>query len=104
MFHVLVDEDDMIVDDSISTISQRGPNVGYRVAQQHSGRGVATSGLRDLCRIAADKFSLHTLRAAASSDNVASQRVLGNVGFVAVGPREVGGRQGALYELALANL
>jgi len=75
--------------------------VGYRVAERVAGRGVATSALQDLCRIASEQYGLQTLSAAASSDNVASQRVLTKVGFVATGPAEVGGRQGSRYELVL---
>jgi len=77
--------------------------VGYRVAERVAGRGVATSALQDLCRIAGEQYGLQTLRAATSSDNVASQRMLTKVGFVATGPAEVGGRQGSRYELELAR-
>jgi ribosomal-protein-alanine N-acetyltransferase len=78
--------------------------VGYRVAERVAGRGVATSALQDLCRIASEQYRLQTLRAATSSENVASQRVLIKVGFVVTGPAEVGGRQGSWYELELARL
>jgi [ribosomal protein S5]-alanine N-acetyltransferase len=77
--------------------------VGYRVAERVAGRGVATSALQALCRVAGERYGLQTLRAAASSDNVASQRVLTKVGFVATGPAEVGGRQGSWYQLVLAR-
>jgi ribosomal-protein-alanine N-acetyltransferase len=60
--------------------------------------------LLNLCRIADEELGLSTLKAATSNENVASQRVLEKVGFVAVGPTEVGGRQGVSYKLALTNL
>lgn len=66
--------------------------VGYRIAQRVSGRGVATSGLRNLCRIAGEEYGLRTLRAVTSSENVASQRVLTKAGFVAIRSVEVEGR------------
>jgi ribosomal-protein-alanine N-acetyltransferase len=105
VFHVLVDDDGTVVGrfnlyDLVDGVAE----VGYRVAQRVSGHGVATSGLRNLCRIAGEEYGLRTLRAAASNGNVASQRVLAKAGFVATGPAEVGGRQGTCYELALANL
>jgi RimJ/RimL family protein N-acetyltransferase len=103
VFHVLVDEDEQVVGRfNLYELVDGTAHVGYRIGQRVAGRGVATSALRDLCRIARDQYGLRTLRAAASNDNVASQRVLTKVGFVATGPAEVGGRQGSRYELALA--
>ena len=105
VFHVLVDDDKVVVGRfNLYDLANGTAEVGYRVAQRVSGRDVATSGLRDLCRIAAEEYGLRTLRAATSNENVASQRVLVKAGFAATGPAEVGGRQGAWYELALASL
>jgi ribosomal-protein-alanine N-acetyltransferase len=105
VFQVLVDEDETVVGRfNLYDLVDGTAEVGYRVAQRVSGRGVATSGLRNLCRIAGEEYGLRTLRAATSSENVASQRVLAKAGSVAIGPAEVGGRQGAWYELALASL
>ena len=105
VFHVLLDEDEKVVGRfNFYELADGTADVGYRVAQRVSGRGVATSGLRNLCRIAGEEYGLRTLRAATSNENVASQRVLAKVGFVAMGPTEVGGRQGAWYELDLASL
>jgi len=102
VFHVLVDEDGAILGRfNLYDIVDGTAEVGYRVAERVAGRGVATSALQDLCRIASEQYGLQTLSAAASSDNVASQRVLTKVGFVATGPAEVGGRQGSRYELVL---
>jgi ribosomal-protein-alanine N-acetyltransferase len=60
--------------------------------------------LQELCRIARDQYGLRTLTAATSNENIASQRVLTKVGFVATGPAEVGRRQDCCYELALTRL
>lgn len=76
-------------------------SLGYRVAQQVAGRGVATKSVRELCRIAAARHGLRTLRAATSHDNAASQRVLAKAGFVPVGPAapaDLGGRSGTWYQ------
>lgn len=78
--------------------------VGYRVGQRVSGCGVATSGLSELCQIAREKHALRTLRATTSDDNVASQRVLGKAGFVAIETTVVAGRRGMRYELNLESL
>jgi len=104
VFHVLVDDDETVVGRfNLYDLVDGTAVVGYRVARRISGRGAATSGLRNLCRIAREEYGLRMLRAATSNENVASQRVLAKAGFVAIGPAEVGGRQGAWYELALAN-
>jgi ribosomal-protein-alanine N-acetyltransferase len=72
-------------------------DVGYRVAQHVAGRGVATETVRELCRLAATRHGLHTLNAATSTENVASQKVLIKAGFVPVGPADpadIGGKEG----------
>ena len=74
--------------------------VGYRVAQQVAGRGVATAAIRELCQVAAACHGLRTLKAATSRENVASQKVLANAGFVAAGPADpahLGGKPGTWY-------
>jgi [ribosomal protein S5]-alanine N-acetyltransferase len=79
--------------------------LGYRVAQHFAGRGVATATVRELCRLAAARHGLSTLRAAAAGGNPASQRVLAKAGFVLVGPADpadLGGKSGAWYQRDLA--
>jgi ribosomal-protein-alanine N-acetyltransferase len=103
-FYLLVDEDKTVVGRfNLYDLADGSAVVGYRVAQRVSGRGVATAGLRDLCRIAAEVHGLRTLKAAASTENVASQRVLEKAGFAATGPAEAGGQPGVGYELTLAG-
>ena len=80
--------------------------LGYRVAENVAGRGVATAAVRNLCRVAAEQHGVHTVRAATSQLNVASQRVLLKAGFVPVGPAdpaEVGGKAGTWYQRRLAS-
>lgn len=104
IYHVLVDDDQTVVGRfNLYDLVEETAEVGYRVAQRVSGTGVATFGLRHLCRIAAENYGLRTLRAGASNENVASQRVLAKVGFVASGPGLVGGRPGTRYELPLSG-
>lgn len=78
--------------------------LGYRVAQHIAGRGVATATVRELCQLASARHGVHTLRAATSDSNVASQRVLAKAGFVPVGPAEpadIGGKPGTWYQREL---
>jgi len=79
--------------------------VGYRVAQHAAGRGVATAGVLELCRLAAPRHGLRTLRAATASANAASQKVLTKAGFVPAGPADpadIGGNPGMWYQRDLA--
>lgn len=103
-FHVLVGEDGAVMGRfNIFELHDDAGVLGYRVDEGVSGRGVATATVRDLCRLARDRYGLRTLRAATSSQNVASQRVLVKVGFIAIGPAEPGGRPGTWYERDLTN-
>ena len=75
--------------------------LGYRVAEHVAGRGLATATVRELCRLAAAQHGLHTLRAATSRENTASQKVLTKAGFVPAGPADpahLGGKQGTWYQ------
>jgi len=80
--------------------------LGYRVAQHAAGRGLATATVRELCRLAAARHGVRTLRAATSHENAASQKVLTKAGFVPAGPADpahLGGKQGIWYQRDLAG-
>lgn len=69
--------------------------LGYRVAQHVAGRGVATATVRELCRLAAARHGMRTLRAATARDNAASRQVLTKASFIPVGqadPSDLGGK------------
>ncbi|MFE2416421.1 GNAT family N-acetyltransferase [Streptomyces hokutonensis] len=105
-FHVLVDEDGSVLGrfNLFDLVEGGTADLGYRVAQHVAGRGVATAAVEEVCRLAAARHGLRTLRAATSDENIASQKVLAKAGFVPVGralPAEIGGRQGAWYERTL---
>ena len=104
-FYVYADEDGGILGRfNLYDIKDGTANLGYRVAQDAAGRGVATAAARVLCGLAATLYGLHELTAATSRENVASQKVLTKVGFVPIGPAdpaEIGGKQGTLYRLDL---
>ncbi|WP_314173112.1 GNAT family N-acetyltransferase [Streptomyces winkii] len=104
-FHVLVAEDGSVLGRfNLYDIEGGAAELGYRVAQHASGRGVATANVRELCRVAAARHGLRTLRAATSHENVASQKVLTKAGFVPVGPAapdDLGGKPGTWYRRGL---
>ncbi len=102
-FHVLIGEDGAVLGRfNLVDLEDGAAELGYRVAQQVAGRGVATATVRELCRLAAAQYGLRTVRAATSHDNVASQKVLTKAGFVPAGPAEPGGRPGIWYQRDLA--
>src|SRR5579863_3617324 len=85
-FYVLVDDDETVVGRfNLYDVADGSADVGYRVAKRVCGQGVATAGLRNLCRIAREDLGLVSLGALTTEENVASQRVLAKAGFVAMG-------------------
>ena len=106
-FYVLLAEDGPVLGRfNLYDIQDGTADVGYRVAQHVAGRGVATATLRQLCRLAAERHGVSLLRAAASDQNLASQRVLTKAGFVPVrpaGPVDLGGERGTWYQRELAE-
>ena len=101
-YYVLVDEEGSVLGRFNLYFTGAGAaNLGYRVAQDVSGHGVATAAVRELCRLAMDRHGLSTLRAATSSTNIASQKVLTKSGFTPVGPADpadLGGKPGTWYQ------
>jgi ribosomal-protein-alanine N-acetyltransferase len=98
-FYVLVSEDGSVLGRfNLYDIEDGTAVLGYRVAQQVAGRGVATANVRELCRLAAAQYGLRMLRAAVTRDNVASQKVLTKAGFVPVGPADIGGKPSTWYQ------
>ncbi len=106
-FYVLLDEDGAVLGRfNLVFVGDGVAELGYRVAEHVTGRGVATARVRDLCSLAASRHRVRTLRAATSDANVASQRVLLNAGFVEDGPADpsdIGGKQGSWYRLDLGG-
>jgi [ribosomal protein S5]-alanine N-acetyltransferase len=105
-FYVLVAEDGSILGRfNLYRFQDGTAELGYRVAQHVAGRGVATATVLELCRLAAARHGLRTLKAATTRDNAASQKVLAKAGFVPVGPAgpaDLGGKQGTWYQRDLA--
>jgi [ribosomal protein S5]-alanine N-acetyltransferase len=105
-YYVLIDTDGSVLGRfNLFRLEDGAAELGYRVAERVAGRGVATATVRELCRLAASRHGLRTLKAATSHDNVASQKVLAKTGFVPVGPADpadIGGKPGTRYQRDLA--
>ncbi|NEA25153.1 GNAT family N-acetyltransferase [Actinomadura bangladeshensis] len=101
-YYVLLDEDGSVLGRfNLYRFEDGTAELGYRVAQHAAGRGVATAAVLELCRLAAARHGLRTLRAATSHANTASQRVLIKAGFVPIGPADpadLGGKPGTWYQ------
>jgi ribosomal-protein-alanine N-acetyltransferase len=107
-FYVLLADDGSVLGRfNLVDIKDHTAELGYRVAQHAAGRGVATATVQELCRLAADRHGLRTLRAAAAHRNVASQKVLTKAGFAPVGPADpthLGGKPGTWYRRDLEHV
>ncbi|MGI8681007.1 MAG: GNAT family N-acetyltransferase [Mycobacteriales bacterium] len=101
-YYVLVAEDGAILGRfNLVFVADGVAELGYRVEQQVAGHGVVTATVRDLCRLAASRHGVTTLKAATAKDNAASQHVLLNTGFNSAGPADptdLGGKPGTWYE------
>ncbi|MET9363094.1 GNAT family protein [Streptomyces sp. NPDC006632] len=56
-------------------------SLGYWVDAEYNGRGIATSSVEEVCRLAVDELGLHRIEAGTVLHNHASQRVLAKAGF-----------------------
>ena len=105
-FYVLVADDGSVLGRfNLYDVKDGTAELGYRVAQHVAGRGVATATVRELCRLAAARHGLRTLKAATARENAASRKVLTKAGFVPVGPADpadLGGKPGTWYQRDLA--
>ena len=106
-YYVLVGEDGSALGRfNLYRIADGTAELGYRVAEHVAGHGVATSTVRELCQLAPVRHGLSTLRAATSSGNAASAKVLTKAGFVPTGPAgpaDLGGMTGTWYQRDLAG-
>ncbi|GHG23947.1 GNAT family N-acetyltransferase [Streptomyces zaomyceticus] len=103
-FHVLVGEGGEILGRfNLVDVADGAAELGYRVAEKATGRGVATAGVREVCRLAREEYGLSRLTAVTTLGNDGSRAVLGRVGFGAVGSVTLDGEVGTSYELDLAD-
>ncbi|MEU9674342.1 MULTISPECIES: GNAT family N-acetyltransferase [Streptomyces] len=86
---VLADADERVIGAFTLSAIERGPfrngRLGYWVAEDHAGRGLATAAVRAVCEEARDRLGLHRVEAATVTDNAPSQRVLAKAGFERTG-------------------
>jgi len=105
-FHVLVDDDGSVIGRFNLVLDGEGEaDLGYRLAERATGRGLATTTVQQLCDDAAAQ-GITRVTAATTHDNPASQAVLRRAGFRQTGPaapEEIGGKQGVRWERVLQS-
>ncbi|MGK5441371.1 GNAT family N-acetyltransferase [Micromonospora sp. URMC 105] len=103
-FHVLIDDDGRVLGRfNLVDVADGTADLGYRVAERATGRGVATAGVRQVCDLARDAYGLTRLTAAATRDNTASLTVLRRAGFTPAGEVLLDGRPGVRHVRELAG-
>lgn len=84
--HVLVADGGAVVGRvNLIEVADGSAELGYRIAQEAAGKGLATAAVREVRRRAAEQYGLTRLRARVTLDNPASRKVLERNGFVATG-------------------
>jgi RimJ/RimL family protein N-acetyltransferase len=91
-------EDDLLASVSVMQIDREHSigEIGYWVAREARGRGVATRAVRLVCEWAARELGLTTLEIVVHADNAPSLRVARAAGFTRTGERRVAPRAGLL--------
>jgi ribosomal-protein-alanine N-acetyltransferase len=101
-FHVVLDEKGELIGriNLVDVTDDGSAELGYRVGESAAGRGVATAAVAAVCRLAGATYSLNSLTAVTTLDNLASRRVLERSGFTVEREITVGGRAGLAYRLS----
>ncbi|WP_329225243.1 GNAT family N-acetyltransferase [Streptomyces sp. NBC_00111] len=97
-FHVLVDGGGAVLGRvNLVDVAGGSAELGYRIAEHAAGRGLATSGVREVCALALDRYGLTALRAETTVDNAGSRAVLARTGFVETGAITLVGKPGLRF-------
>ena len=85
---LILEDGELAGEISISNVVRRffqSGNLGYWVAGERNGRGVATAAIAAICQVAFGELELHRLEAGTLLHNVGSQIVLDRNGFIPFG-------------------
>jgi ribosomal-protein-alanine N-acetyltransferase len=94
-FHVLVDDDGTVLARfNLVDIADGSAELGFRVAERATGRGVASDGVRAVCVLARESYGLRRLFASAALENAGSLAVLRRTGFAPIGEVLLDGQPG----------
>ncbi|AGZ38301.1 GNAT family N-acetyltransferase [Actinoplanes friuliensis] len=94
-FHVMVDDNGAVLGRfNLIDLVDGQAELGFRVAEHATGRGLATAGVQEILVLARDDYGLDRLEASATLGNAGSLGVLRRTGFVAVGEVVLNGLPG----------
>ena len=97
-FYLLVAEGGEVVGRvNLYEVADGSAELGYRIAQQAAGQGLATAAVRQVRELAATEYGLTRLRARVTLDNPASRKALEHNGFVAAGELTLNGKPARSY-------
>lgn len=102
-FHVLADGGAVLGRVNLVGVAGGSAELGYRMAERAAGRGLATSGVRQVCALAFEEYGLTALRAETTVDNAASRAVLARTGFVEAGAITLMGKPGLRFTRDLSE-
>ena len=103
-FHVVLDDRGALIGRvNLVDVEDGTAELGYRIGERATGRGVATAAVEQVCGLAATAYGLSALTAVTTRDNPASMAVLARSGFVAVADIVLGGRPGMRYHRRLVG-
>ncbi|MFD7789370.1 GNAT family N-acetyltransferase [Streptomyces nojiriensis] len=97
-FHVLVGDGGEVVGRvNLVDVGDGSAELGYRIAERATGRGLATAAVREARGLAVAEYGLAALRAVTTLDNAGSRAVLARTGFVATADVVLDGRPGLRF-------
>ncbi|MFC0507321.1 GNAT family N-acetyltransferase [Micromonospora costi] len=103
-FHVLVDDDGSVLGRfNLVDVHDGVADLGFRIAEHATGRGVATDAVNRVCALARDAYGLRRLFASAALRNTGSLGVLRRTGFVPVGEVVLSGQPGLRHVRELTD-
>lgn len=103
-FHVVIIDGELVGRVNLVDVADGSAELGFRIAQKVTGRGVATAAVREIQKLAVTNYGLTTLRAAAAVTNIGSRTVLTRTGFTLTGEEvELAGKPGLWYKLNLTT-
>ncbi|MFJ5552162.1 GNAT family N-acetyltransferase [Streptomyces sp. NPDC093225] len=98
LFHVLVDGGGQVLGRvNLVDVEHGEAELGYRIAREATGQGLATAAVREVLRRARTEYGLRRVRARTTLDNAGSRAVLARTGFAETAELEVGGRPGLAF-------
>ncbi|REJ86875.1 MAG: N-acetyltransferase [Planctomycetota bacterium] len=83
--------------------SDSAPEIGWRLAPEYWGRGLATEGARQVVRFGFDSLGFDRIIATVQSANLASLRVVEKLGMRRIETYERHGREVLLFELTKSD-